>query len=1316
MTTDRIHFLLNGRDVVVADASPKTTLLTWLRESAALTGTKEGCAEGDCGACTVVVADELDGRLRWRSLNACLQLLPTLHAKALFTVEALRAPDGSLHPAQQALVECHGSQCGFCTPGVTMSLAALLQNCPSPTDRDIRDALSGNLCRCTGYRPIIDAARRMYELDARAWRSPLPVPARYSGGDEEGLLPRLAAIEKEGSLVLTHLDEHFAAPTSLAELDALYAAEPHATLLAGGTDIGIWITKGSRPVHSLIHLGRVPELARITETESMLVIGAAVTLEDAFSALQASYPEATELFRRFGSRPIRNAGTLCGNIANGSPIGDSMPALIALGAQMRLRQAGRTRELALEDLYPTGHNRFLMPGEFVESVIVPKRPGCTAARSSNATMRADGFHFAAWKVSKRYDQDISAVCTGLALTIERGRIRTARLAFGGMASTPRRALRTEAALLGRPLDADSIADAQVALACDFTPISDLRASAGYRMALARNLLMRLFLALTEPDRQEFRQTAFSDTLEDHSARDRSGTALEITHRPASPAGGEARADGGVGVALPHESSVLHATGEATYTDDILEPRGTLHAALGLSEQAHAHIDAIDLGDVIAAPGVVAVLTALDIPGRNDFGPVVDDDPILAEKEVRFHGQPIFIVVATSAELARSAARRAHIVYTRLPSILTIDDALAAENRILPDTRMRRGDPETAIAAAPRRLAGSVRCGGQDHFYLEGQVALAVPLEDGTLHVHAATQHPSEVQMLIASALGVTAKDVVVECRRMGGGFGGKESQPAQIAAIAALAARHVGRPVKLRLDRDTDMIMTGKRHDFRIDYEVGFDDDGRILGLHMTHAIRAGHSTDLSGAIADRALFHADNAYYLPHVAVDSLRLRTNTVSNTAFRGFGGPQGMFGIEELIDAIARDLGVDALEVRKRNYYGIGERDITPYGQRITDNLLHEMTAALEADADYHARRLALSAWNRDSPIIKRGLALTPVKFGISFTTTHLNQGGALIHVYTDGTVLVNHGGTEMGQGLHTKVAQVVAEELQIDVGRIRVCATDTSKVPNAPATAASSGADQNGKAAQQAAQKIKARLARFAAERYRLPQHEVLFRANRVLIGDRSVPFGDLVRAAWKARVSLSATGFYRTPGIVFDRERFAGHPFYYFAYGVACSEVAIDTLTGETRVLRADLLHDAGRSLNPAIDLGQIEGGFLQGLGWLTMEELWWDSSGKLHTHAPSTYKIPAVSDLPADFRARLWPRGENAEESIFRSKAVGEPPLMLALSVWHAIKDAIAAVTEHTVAPQLNAPATAEEVLRSVADVRRRAGVDATPAERRMP
>ncbi|PKO57706.1 MAG: xanthine dehydrogenase molybdopterin binding subunit [Betaproteobacteria bacterium HGW-Betaproteobacteria-19] len=763
--------------------------------------------------------------------------------------------------------------------------------------------------------------------------------------------------------------------------------------------------------------------------------------------------------------------------------------------------------------------------------------------------------------------------------------------------------------------------------------------------------------------------------------------------------------GAAGTALPHESAVLHVTGSATYIDDLPELRRTLHAAIGLATEAHARITALDLSAVRSAPGVVAVLTVDDIPGINDFGPVVHDDPIFATDEVQFYGQALFAVLADDMRAARAAARLAHVDYDRLPAALSVDDALQTGARVLPDTALRHGDADAALATAPHRLAGSIRLGGQDHFYLETHIAYAIPQEDDTMKVYSSSQHPGEVQLQVAHALGREAKDVVVECRRMGGGFGGKESQPGQIAAIAAIGAMRTGRPVKLRLDRDDDMILTGKRHDFRIDWEVGFDDDGRMLGVRFRQATRAGYSADLTGAIADRAMFHADNAYHLANVAIDSQRCKTNTVSNTAFRGFGGPQGMFGIEEVVDAIARHLGLDPLEVRKRNYYGITERNTTHYGQLIEDNVLHELTAELETDCDYLARRTAIRSWNATSPVIKKGIALTPVKFGISFTATHLNQAGALLHVYTDGTVMLNHGGTEMGQGLFTKVAQVVARELQIDVDRIRVTASDTARVPNASATAASSGADLNGKAAQDAARKIKARLTEFAAAKYGCREDQVEFRANRVHAGDTVLGFAELVHAAWMGRVSLSATGYYRTPRIAYDRSTLSGRPFYYYAYGVACSEVAIDTLTGESKVLRVDILHDVGHSLNPAIDLGQVEGGFIQGMGWLTTEELCWDADGRLRTHAPSTYKIPAVSDLPPVFNVRLWERGINAEDSIFRSKAVGEPPLMLALSVWHAIKDAVAAAADYGITPQLNAPATAEEILRSVDDARQRAG-----------
>jgi xanthine dehydrogenase large subunit len=755
----------------------------------------------------------------------------------------------------------------------------------------------------------------------------------------------------------------------------------------------------------------------------------------------------------------------------------------------------------------------------------------------------------------------------------------------------------------------------------------------------------------------------------------------------------------IGQPQAHDSAHLHVSGEALYCDDIPLPTNTLHAAFGLSAIAHGTIQSLDLSQVSSAAGVVAVALPADIPGENNYGGLVKDDPILAN-EVQYFGQPIFAVAATSYAAARSAARRAKVVYAELPAILDIRAALAAGSYVLPTKTLVRGEPEAVLESAPHRSQGTVMIGGQDHFYLEGQIAVALPQEDGAFLVHSSTQHPSEVQSIVAHALGIPANLVTVHCRRMGGGFGGKETQGALIAAAAAVLAKKTRRPVKLRLDRDVDMIATGKRHDFLADYSVGFDERGRILALKVMLASRCGYSADLSGPVNDRALCHVDNAYFLEHVEIISHRCKTHTVSNTAFRGFGGPQGMMVIEAVLDDIARTLKVDAIDVRRANFYGVEDRNVTHYGQPVDDNAIHDIVEQLESSSDYRVRRQAVTRWNSANAVIKRGLALTPVKFGISFTATILNQAGALVQVYTDGTVLLNHGGTEMGQGVHIKVAQVVATELGIPLSSIHLTTTDTSKVPNTSATAASSGADLNGKAAQVAARTIKERLIRLAAQNHGVEAESVSFADGRVRIGAKEVTFAELVRQAYAARISLSATGFYRTPKIQWDMTALRGRPFFYFAYGAAVSEVAVDALTGETRLLRVDILHDAGSSLNPAIDLGQIEGGFLQGMGWLTSEELSWNAQGELQTHAPSTYKIPTVRDWPRLANVKLLESAPNREDTIHRSKAVGEPPLMLAISVFQAIRDACASCGAPGNLPDLRAPATPESVLRAIDSV----------------
>ncbi len=769
-----------------------------------------------------------------------------------------------------------------------------------------------------------------------------------------------------------------------------------------------------------------------------------------------------------------------------------------------------------------------------------------------------------------------------------------------------------------------------------------------------------------------------------------------TSAVAAPAGQSDAA--ACGTSAPHESARAQMLGLAPYVDDLPEPRGTLHAAPILSPIAHGTLRGIDATAALAMPGVRALITAADIPGDGLLATFVHDEPVFATDVVQHVGQVVGLIVADTVQAARHAARKVQLDIAPLTPVLTIEQAMAAQNFVLPTVMVTRGDAPSALAAAPHRLRGQFAVGGQEHFYLEGQIALAVPREQDQWHILSSTQHPGEVQHWVAHALGIANHRVTVECRRMGGGFGGKETQAGHMAVWAALAALKTRAPVKLRLDRDDDFLITGKRHPFAYDYEVGFDDTGRILGLSLDMMANCGFSADLSGPVCDRAVFHADNAYFLSDVVIRSYRCKTNLQSHTAFRGFGGPQGVIAIETIVGDIARTLGKDALDVRMANLYGprgATERCVTPYQMRVEDNILPQLLPKLEHLAQYRQRQKAVSAWNAQNSHLKRGIAITPVKFGISFTATLFNQAGALVHVYTDGSVQVNHGGTEMGQGLHTKVGQVVAVELGVPLAQVLVTGSATDKVPNASATAASSGTDLNGKAAQAAARTVRDNLAAFVCGLDGCGAGAVEFRGGQVITPKAARAFADVVKEAYANRIQLWSDGFYRTPKIHYDKTTLTGRPFFYFAYGAACSEVAIDTLTGEYRVLAVDILHDVGRSINPALDVGQIEGGFVQGMGWLTTEELVWDGKGQLTTKAPSTYKIPTAADVPAHFKVHLWPE-PNDEDTIYRSKAVGEPPFMLAISVWEALRHAVAAARADGQQVHMNAPATAEQVLRA--------------------
>lgn len=755
-------------------------------------------------------------------------------------------------------------------------------------------------------------------------------------------------------------------------------------------------------------------------------------------------------------------------------------------------------------------------------------------------------------------------------------------------------------------------------------------------------------------------------------------------------------DGGVGRSRAHDSAALHVSGEARYIDDRPEPEGMLYLCPRLSEHAHARILSLDVEPCYRIPGVAAVLTHAQIPGNPDIGALAPGDPLLADAEVNYAGQMVLVVAAETREAARLGAQAALIDYEVLTPVLDVREALENGFFVERPFVQQRGDVDAALARAAHLLVGEFDIGGQEHFYLETQSAIACPGEDRSMTIYASSQNPSEVQKLVASVLGVSMGQVTVEMRRMGGGFGGKESQAAGVACLCAVAARLTGRAVKMCLSRRDDMRITGKRHGFFVRYRVGVDERGVFSGVDIELAANCGHSLDLSGSIVDRAMFHADNGYYLGDARITGYRCRTHTVSNTAFRGFGGPQGMVAIEQIIEQVARRLRLDPLEVRKRNYYGLSERNVTHYHQTVGQNLLNTLTEQLEHSADYARRRAEIDAFNARATLLRRGLALMPIKFGISFTSTFLNQAGALLLVYTDGSVQLNHGGTEMGQGLNTKVAQIVAQVLQIDIAQIQITATHTGKVPNTSPTAASSGADLNGKAAQQAAEILKQRLVALLCRLYDCTAAEVAFRNGVVRVGARHFTFAQLAQLAWINQVPLSATGYYRVPGIHYDRQAGRGQPFYYFVYGAACAEVAVDTLTGEYRVERVDILHDAGASLNPALDIGQIEGGFVQGMGWVTCEELVWNGQGRLLTDTAASYKIPTVADMPRDFRVRLLPHTDNAVETVFRSKAVGEPPFMLGIAVWCALQDAIAGGGD-TPPGLLEVPATPERVLRAL-------------------
>jgi xanthine dehydrogenase molybdopterin binding subunit/xanthine dehydrogenase small subunit len=1271
-------------DVDAARVDPTHTPLSRFLRGRGQTGTKEGCAEGDCGACTVAVADvDAAGRPTWRAVTSCIAPLGLFLGREVVTAEGLADADG-LHPVQAAMVQHLGSQCGYCTPGFVTSMFEGYER-PELTEGDpaaLADQLCGNLCRCTGYRPIREAMCHALRV-------------REAGVVDDGLVqvggrrstarrahhPATPAVRP--GVDLAGPRGRFLRPTSLASLLEVKAAHRGGAVLVGGaTELGVLLRKRATPLPFLVDTGAVPELQELRRADvaahvsTMIdgptpadfhdawVIGGAVTLARLEAALldDAAMAPMVRMLRVFASRQIKNAATLAGNVATASPIGDMPPVLLALGALIEVASTRGTRVLPIDGFFTGYRTTALADDEVITRFFVP-RP-------------APGARFRTFKVSKRRELDISIVSAAFLVEEDpRGVVTHARLAFGGVAATPALAEKAMALLPGRTVEA-ARREVAVALETTFSPLSDVRADAAYRRGLVVSLWGR-----------------FVDGVVDE-AHDGDQTFVIDTAWPVVDAG-----HGDVSRALRHDAGVGHVTGRARYVDDIPVTGHALEVWPVQSRVARGVLRRLDLDAARRMPGVHAVLTAADVPGDNDIGAIRRDEPLFVAEgaEVSYHGQLLALVVAETIEQARAAAAVVVVDVAPLPAIIGIRAAIAADSfhpRLDGEDGphvMRKGDVDVGLAGAPKRLRFEVEIGGQEHFYLETQAAFAEPGDEGDVKVWSSTQHPSEVQAVVSHVLHVPRHRVVVTSPRMGGGFGGKETQGNGPAALVALAAMKLGRPVRLMWDRDVDMELTGKRHPFLGIVDVGFDDDGVVSALRAEVYSDGGFALDLSESIHDRALFHLDNCYDIAHVELSGRVCKTHTQSHTAFRGFGGPQGMLLVEEAMTRVAQQLGLPGDVVRERNFYAPPSapvHGVTPYGQVVDDFRVADIWPRLKVRSAFEARRAAISAWNASSPHVKRGIAITPVKFGISFTASFLNQAGALVVLYRDGSVQVNHGGTEMGQGLHTKILGIVMRELGVDRAHVRIMHTTTDKVPNTSATAASSGADLNGAAVQQALHTLIARLrpvaARMLEEKLQRPVHpgDVVFVDGQVRAGTRFGPadgiaFATLCEVAYLRQVSLSATGYYRTPDIGYDKKQGRGKPFHYFAYGACVAEVELDGTTGMRRVRRVDVLHDVGDSLNPGIDRGQVEGGLVQGIGWLTGEELKWSADGRLLTHSASTYNIPTFSDAPAEMRVALYDDvvgGAPQPKVIHGSKAVGEPPLMLAFAVREALKEAVAA------------------------------------------
>ncbi|XP_070285048.1 xanthine dehydrogenase/oxidase isoform X1 [Myotis yumanensis] len=1313
MTADELVFFVNGKKVVEKNADPETTLLAYLRRNLGLSGTKLGCGEGGCGACTVMLSkyDRLQNKIIHFSANACLAPICSLHHVAVTTVEGIGSTKSRLHPVQERIAKSHGSQCGFCTPGMVMSMYTLLRNQPKPTVEEIENSFQGNLCRCTGYRPIIQGFRtfardggccggnvdnpnccmNQKKDDTQVTQSPcLFNPEEFMPLDptqEPIFPPELLRLKDAPRKQLRFEGERvtWIQASTLKELLDLKAQYPEAKLVVGNTEIGIEMKFKNRLFPVIVSPAWIPELNVVEHGPEGISFGAACTLESVEKTLKdavANLPaHKTEVFkgvleqmRWFAGKQVKSVASIGGNIITASPISDLNPVFMASGAKLTIVSRGTRRTVPMDHTFFPGYRKTLLtPEEILLSIEIP--------------YSREGEFFSAFKQASRREDDIAKVTCGMRVLFQPGttQVKELALCYGGMADRTISAFKTTRKQLSNFWNEKLLHEVCAGLAEELYLAPDAPGGmVDFRRTLTLSFFFKFYLTVLHKLGKEHPE----DKCGKLDPTFASATFLFQKDPPANVQlfqevpKGQSEEDT-VGRPLPHLASAMQASGEAVYCDDIPRYENELSLRLVTSTLAHAKIKSIDISEAQKVPGFVCFVSADDIPGSNTTG-LGDDETVFAKDKVTCVGHIIGAVVTDTPEHAQRAAQGVKITYEELPAIISIEDAIKNNSFWGPELKIEKGDLRKGFSEADNIVSGELYIGGQDHFYLETHCTIAVPKgEAGEMELFVSTQNTNKTQSFVANMLGVPANRIVVRVKRMGGGFGGKETRSTLVSTAVALAAHKTGRPVRCMLDRDEDMLITGGRHPYLGRYKVGFMKTGRIVALEVEHYSNAGNSLDLSRGVMERTLLHMDNGYKIPNIRGTGRLCKTNLSSNTAFRGFGGPQGMLIAEHWMSEVAVTCGLPAEEVRRKNMYKEG--DLTYFDQKLEGFTLPRCWDECLASSQYHARKSEVDKFNKENCWKKRGLCIIPTKFGISFLTPFLNQAGALIHVYTDGSVLLTHGGTEMGQGLHTKMVQVAGKALKIPTSKIYISETSTSTVPNTSPTAASVSTDINGQAVYEACQTILKRLEPFK----------------------RKNPNGsweDWVKAAYQDAVSLSATGFYKTPNVGYSFETNSGKPFHYFTYGVACSEVEIDCLTGDHKNLRTDIVMDVGCSLNPAIDIGQVEGAFVQGLGLFTLEELHYSPEGNLITRGPSTYKIPAFGNIPTEFRVSLLRDSPN-KKAIYASKAVGEPPLFLAASVFFAIKDAIrAARAQHAdnntkALFQLDSPATPEKIRNACVD-----------------